>query len=88
MRRAAAHPHSGAAVPCGSAPCGGRAFNVISFAEPGALDVGYAEGTAATVWAEGADASRKYTRTFERVARMSLAPQASLNLIEEISRGL
>lgn len=66
----------------------GGAFNVISFAEPGALDVGYAEGIAATVWAEGAEASREYTRTFERVARMSLAPQASLNLIEEISRGL
>ncbi|MFF3214787.1 helix-turn-helix domain-containing protein [Streptomyces sp. NPDC002886] len=65
----------------------GGAFNVLSFAGPGALDVGYAEGIASTVWAEGAEASGEYTRTFERVARLSLAPQASIDLIEAISKG-
>ncbi|MFE2876752.1 helix-turn-helix domain-containing protein [Streptomyces roseus] len=63
-------------------------FNLVSFAEPGALDVGYAEGVASTVWAEGAEASAAYARAFERVSRMSLAPQASVSLIDAISKGM
>lgn len=64
------------------------AFNIISFAEQGAVDVGYAEGVGATVWVEGAEANQAYVRSFDRVSRMSLAPRDSVNLIEAISKGI
>lgn len=62
-------------------------FNIVSFAEPGALDVGYAEAVGTTLWAEGADGIAAYTRAFEQVSRLSLAPHDSVNLIDAISRG-
>ncbi|GAA1550976.1 helix-turn-helix domain-containing protein [Streptomyces globosus] len=65
----------------------GGAFNVLSFAEPGALDVGYAESVTSNVWAEGTEASAGFMRAFEQVARASLAPQASVKLIDAIRRG-
>ncbi|WP_407838154.1 helix-turn-helix domain-containing protein [Streptomyces sp. DSM 116496] len=64
------------------------AFNIISFAEQGAVDVGYSEGVASTVWVEGAEANQAYVRSFDRVARMSLAPRDSANLISAISKGI
>ncbi|MEU6867258.1 DUF5753 domain-containing protein, partial [Streptomyces sp. NPDC046876] len=63
------------------------AFNILSFAEPGALEVGYTESIASTVWAEGAEANEAYSRAFDRVTRLSLAPRDSVNLIEAISKG-
>ncbi|MYT25126.1 helix-turn-helix domain-containing protein [Streptomyces sp. SID7760] len=63
------------------------AFNIVSFAEPGALDVGYSEGIATTVWVEGADGNAAYRRTFDRVSRMSLSPHDSLKLIDAIGKG-
>ncbi|MEW2412393.1 DUF5753 domain-containing protein [Streptomyces sp. NPDC046866] len=64
------------------------AFNVLSFAEAGALDVGYSEGVASNVWAEGTEASAVFTHAFERVSRASLAPHDSLTLIDAISKGM
>lgn len=72
----------------GAHHAGGGSFNLVSFAEDGALDVGYAEGVAATVWAEGAESSAAYARAFGRVSRMSLAPQASVELIAAIGKGM
>ncbi|MFI5615988.1 helix-turn-helix domain-containing protein [Streptomyces sp. NPDC051567] len=66
----------------------GGAFNIVSFAEPGALDVGYAEGIVATVWAEGAETNEAYSQSFNRVSRLSLAPHDSVNLIDAISKGM
>ncbi|MEU9177987.1 helix-turn-helix transcriptional regulator [Streptomyces sp. NPDC048550] len=63
------------------------AFNIVSFADPGALDVGYSEGIATTLWVEGADGNEAYARAFDRVSRMSLSPHDSLNLIDAISKG-
>lgn len=64
------------------------AFNIVSFAEPGAVDVGYSEGIASTVWVEGAEGNEAYVRSFDRVSRMSLAPRDSVNLIDAISKGM
>ncbi|MGE7389836.1 DUF5753 domain-containing protein [Streptomyces sp. NPDC004126] len=63
------------------------AFSVISFAEPGAVDVGYNESISSTVWVESKSGSEVYTRTFDRLARLSLAPRDSVNLIASISKG-
>ncbi|MFG2293317.1 DUF5753 domain-containing protein [Streptomyces sp. NPDC048603] len=62
-------------------------FNVFSFAEPGAVDVGYTETIASTVWVESAEGSALFRATFDRVARLSLAPRDSVELIEGISKG-
>ncbi|MCJ1678603.1 helix-turn-helix domain-containing protein [Streptomyces sp. APSN-46.1] len=64
------------------------AFNLVSFAEPGALDVAYAENLASTVWAEGPEATEVYTRAFARVSRQSLSPHDSVDLIDVISKGM
>ncbi|MCX4779749.1 helix-turn-helix domain-containing protein [Streptomyces sp. NBC_01264] len=63
-------------------------FNIVSFAEPGALDVGYAETIGSTLWAEGAEANEAYGRAFARVSRLSLAPHDSVSLIDAISKGM
>ncbi|MEU9001581.1 helix-turn-helix transcriptional regulator [Streptomyces sp. NPDC048551] len=63
-------------------------FNIVSFAEPGALDVGYAESLASTLWAEGAEANAAYSRAFARVSQLSLAPLDSVSLIDAISKGM
>ncbi|MCX5405890.1 helix-turn-helix domain-containing protein [Streptomyces sp. NBC_00335] len=65
----------------------GGAFNILSFAEQGALDVGYTESVAATVWAEGAEANERFRRAFDRLSRLSLAPHDSVNLIDAICKG-
>ncbi|MFD9574500.1 helix-turn-helix domain-containing protein [Streptomyces sp. NPDC059982] len=72
----------------GAHPGFSGSFNLISFAEPGALDVGYAEGVASTVWMEGADGNETYMKLFNRLSRLSLAPRDSANLIDAISKGL
>ncbi|WP_042801207.1 DUF5753 domain-containing protein [Streptomyces sp. C] len=64
------------------------AFNLLSFGEPGAVDVGYSESLGSTVWTEGAEGTEVYARAFDRVARMSLAPRDSVHLIEAISKGM
>ncbi|RST08311.1 MULTISPECIES: DUF5753 domain-containing protein [Streptomyces] len=63
-------------------------FSILSFAEPGALDVSYAEAIGSTLWAEGADANAAYATVFEQVSRLSLAPRDSVNLIDAIRKGV
>ncbi|WUQ32447.1 helix-turn-helix domain-containing protein [Streptomyces sp. NBC_00239] len=64
------------------------AFNLLSFAEPDAIDVGYAEGVAATLWVESEVGNAAYARAFDRLSRLSLAPHDSVNLINSISEGM
>ncbi|WP_330300980.1 helix-turn-helix domain-containing protein [Streptomyces sp. NBC_00503] len=64
------------------------AFNIVSFAEPGALDVAYAETVAAKVWVEGSEGNEAFSRAFDRVSRLSLSPHDSVNLIDAISKGM
>ncbi|MEV7519190.1 helix-turn-helix transcriptional regulator [Streptomyces sp. NPDC091371] len=64
------------------------AFNIVSFAEPGALDVAYAETVAAKVWVEGSEGNEAFSQAFARVSRLSLSPHDSMNLIDAISKGM
>lgn len=72
----------------GSHPGMTSAFSVVSFAEPGAMDVVYMDTTSTTLWLESeADAARHNT-TFERIARSGLALRDSTALIERIRKEL
>ncbi|MCX5377290.1 helix-turn-helix transcriptional regulator [Streptomyces sp. NBC_00091] len=72
----------------GPYPGANGAFNIVSFSEPGALEVGYAEAIGSTLWAEGVEANAAYTRAFAQVSQRSLAPHDSVNLIDAISKGM
>jgi transcriptional regulator with XRE-family HTH domain len=72
----------------GSHPGMTSAFSVVSFAEPGAMDVVYMDTASSTLWLESeADAVRHNTR-FERIARSGLALRDSVTLIERIRKEL
>lgn len=72
----------------GSHPGMTSAFSVVSFAEPGAMDVVYMDTTSSTLWLESeADAARHNTK-FERIARTGLALRDSVALIERIRKEL
>ncbi|MCL8014593.1 helix-turn-helix transcriptional regulator [Streptomyces sp. AS02] len=72
----------------GSHPGMTSAFSVVSFAEPGAMDVVYMDTTSSTLWLESeADAARHNTK-FERIARAGLALRDSVDLIERIRKEL
>ncbi|MFI0540706.1 helix-turn-helix domain-containing protein [Streptomyces sp. WSLK1-3] len=72
----------------GSHPGMTSAFSVVSFAEPGAMDVVYMDTTSSTLWLESeADAARHNTK-FERIARNGLALHDSVELIERIREEL
>ncbi|MCB5163406.1 helix-turn-helix domain-containing protein [Streptomyces bambusae] len=60
------------------------AFNVLSFEEPDALDVGFAERLMSTEWAESKEGSAQYRRAFDDVCRLSLSPHDSRALIETL----
>lgn len=72
----------------GSHPGMTSAFSVVSFAEPGAMDVVYMDTASSTLWLESeADAVRHNAR-FERIARSGLALRDSVSLIERIREEL
>ncbi|MFJ6897144.1 DUF5753 domain-containing protein [Streptomyces hokutonensis] len=72
----------------GSHPGMTSAFSVVSFAEPGAMDVVYMDTTSSTLWLESeADAARHNT-TFERITRSGLALRDSTALIDRIRKEL
>lgn len=72
----------------GSHPGMTSAFSVVSFAEPGAMDVVYMDTASSTLWLESeADAVRHNAR-FERIARSGLALRDSVTLIERIRKEL
>lgn len=72
----------------GSHPGMTSAFSVVSFAEPGAMDVVYMDTTSSTLWLESeADAARHNTK-FEQIARTGLALRDSVALIERIRKEL
>ncbi|MFB7555431.1 DUF5753 domain-containing protein [Streptomyces brevispora] len=68
--------------------CGGGPFNILSFAESGALDVVHMDGLRSTNWVEGAEESAAYTDLFARTCATSLSPYDSLRLIESIAKGM
>ncbi|WP_037887261.1 helix-turn-helix transcriptional regulator [Streptomyces sp. NRRL S-87] len=72
----------------GGHPCIVGSFNIVSFAEAGAVDVVHVDGVTATVWVESAEESAVYSRFFDRTARLSMAPRDSLGLIHSIAKGM
>ncbi|MFM9611610.1 helix-turn-helix domain-containing protein [Streptomyces niveiscabiei] len=58
------------------------AFTIVSFAEQGALDVVHMDTTSSTLWLESDTDADQHGRLFDRIARVSLAQQNSVRLIE------
>lgn len=57
------------------------AFNIVSFAEPGAMDVVHLDTTSSSVWLESEKDSARHGVIFDRVARRALAQADSRSLI-------
>ncbi|EST22113.1 hypothetical protein N566_26845 [Streptomycetaceae bacterium MP113-05] len=60
------------------------AFTVVSFDEPGAVDVVHVDTTSTTVWMESEADAAHHSVVFDRVARLGLAQRNSVQLIESI----
>ncbi|MDJ0461964.1 helix-turn-helix transcriptional regulator [Streptomyces sp. H27-C3] len=72
----------------GSHPGMTSAFSIVSFAEPGAMDVVYMDTTSSTLWLETEADSTHHSVAFDRIVRNGLAPRGSAALIERIRREL
>lgn len=62
------------------------AFTIVSFGEPGALDVVQADMISTTAWLESEADSERHSQIFERIARLGMAQQSSLSLIDGIRK--
>ncbi|MET9966600.1 helix-turn-helix transcriptional regulator [Streptomyces sp. NPDC006356] len=62
------------------------AFTVVSFAEPGALDLVQADTLSTKVWLESEADAARHNAIFERITRLGLAQRDSLNLIDGIRK--
>ena len=63
-------------------------FNVISFAEPGAMDVVYVEIPFSRAWIEGGEGTAAYDNLFETLAGRSLPEHESLALLHRLRKEL
>ncbi|MFF2958331.1 helix-turn-helix domain-containing protein [Streptomyces sp. NPDC057963] len=72
----------------GSHPGMTSAFSIVSFAEPGAMDVVYMDTTSSTLWLESESDAARHNVTFGRIARCGLAPRDSIALIGRIRKEL
>ncbi|MEV5600072.1 helix-turn-helix transcriptional regulator [Streptomyces sp. NPDC052299] len=72
----------------GSHPGMTGAFSVVSFAEPGAMDVVYMDTTSSTLWLESETDAERHNVTFGRIARNGLAPRDSIALMGRIRKEL
>lgn len=71
----------------GAHPCVGGPFNILSFADDGAVDVVYAEAPRSSIWIEDAEESAVFTTLFDRVSRAGLSPYDSVQFIDSLSKG-
>ncbi|MFJ9212553.1 Scr1 family TA system antitoxin-like transcriptional regulator [Streptomyces sp. NPDC102264] len=76
---------SGDAAGCSGTGVGGP-FNILSFADEGAVDVIHMDGLGSTVWVEGEQESAAYAQLFGRLCAASLSPYDSVQLIEGIGK--
>ncbi|MFI6207343.1 helix-turn-helix domain-containing protein [Streptomyces sp. NPDC051041] len=60
------------------------AFTIVSFAEPGALDVVHVDTTSSAVWLESDTDAAHHNTLFDRITRLSLAQRNSVELIDGI----
>ncbi|MCG0284719.1 MULTISPECIES: helix-turn-helix transcriptional regulator [unclassified Streptomyces] len=63
-------------------------FNVLSFAEPGAMDVVYVESSHSHVWVEGGDGAAQHVKIFEETARRALSEPETRAFIEALIKEL
>ncbi|GHI07936.1 DNA-binding protein [Streptomyces cellostaticus] len=61
-------------------------FNIISFAEPGAMDVVYLEIPFTRLWIEGGEGTAAHDELFETTAGCSLSEQDSVSLIHRLRK--
>jgi hypothetical protein len=64
------------------------AFNIMSFAEPGAMDVAYVEIPFTRLWVEGGEVVAQYDELFATLAGRALPESESATFIEAITKGL
>jgi hypothetical protein len=60
------------------------AFNIVSFAENGAMDVVYMDTTASSLWLESEADAARHGVLFDRIVRQSLSQASSADLIDRI----
>ncbi|MQS07252.1 helix-turn-helix domain-containing protein [Streptomyces alkaliphilus] len=65
-----------------------NAFTILSFAEPGALDVVRTDTLSVKLWLESETDSVHHVSAFERITRAGLAPRGSAELIRSIHEEL
>ncbi|SES42326.1 Helix-turn-helix domain-containing protein [Streptomyces sp. yr375] len=63
-------------------------FNVISFAEPGAMDVVYSETLFTQTWVEGGEGAASYDELFETIARLSLSERDTVSFLHALRKDL
>ncbi|EFL23117.1 xre family toxin-antitoxin system, antitoxin component [Streptomyces himastatinicus ATCC 53653] len=63
-------------------------FNVLSFGEPGAMDVVYVESSHTHVWVEGGDGAAEHVRIFEKTAQRALSEADTRAFIEALIKEL
>jgi transcriptional regulator with XRE-family HTH domain len=63
-------------------------FNIISFAEPGAMDVVYSETVLTQLWIEGGEGAAHYNELFKLIADRSLSERDSLLFVHKLRKDL
>ncbi|GAA3815952.1 helix-turn-helix domain-containing protein [Streptomyces phyllanthi] len=63
-------------------------FNIISFTEPGAMDIVYVEAPFAQRWVEGGEGAAAYDELFEMIAERSLDQQESVSFLHKLRKEL
>ncbi|MGN5635591.1 helix-turn-helix domain-containing protein [Streptomyces sp. AC154] len=66
----------------------GGPFNILSFGEDGAIDVVHMDASRSEIWIEDAERSLTFVEVFSNLARTSLSPHDSINLIHSIGKGM
>ncbi|MEW2579590.1 helix-turn-helix domain-containing protein [Streptomyces syringium] len=72
----------------GPHPALGAAFNILSFAEPGAMDVVYMEVPLSQHWAEGGEEAAQHAALFDSAAATALSPDDSRAFINAMIKEL
>jgi len=63
-------------------------FNIMSFAEPGAMDVVYVESPFVERWVEGGELAAAYAELFEKITERSLSERESVSFLHELRKRL
>ncbi|MEU5922413.1 helix-turn-helix transcriptional regulator [Streptomyces antimycoticus] len=63
-------------------------FNVLSFAEPGAMDVVYMELPLSEMWVEGGDGAAQHAKLFDETAKIALSEAQSRTFIGALIKKL